>query len=258
MPRRTRLPIVQRNFLQQLGTDDLANLFALFCQLLCWLLPSQHFVADCFRFGVLPIQSSVILLLNGDGNIPILRIAFDFFEEGFVMSVLLRPSRPQQRESHINNIRIYAGIDNSRIGVREMVVLVSDREASTRRCEELNSAAEIEGEIELRRIRRRNLACEIEKSDAAIGERLDFLVPEIHLESERIRPRTVHLPGRILQHLLVDDVIRRWLRFERHRNRVCRVLEGERPSRTYKSGILQIQQKQVTMERSTFQNERVR
>src|SRR3954465_9946155 len=108
------------------------------------------------------------------------------------------------------------------------MVLVTNRERSARRREELHSTPEVEGEIELRRGGRRHLTSEVKKSRAAVDERLQLLVSEIQLKAKRISSSAKNCSGWVPQHLSVDRVKGGALRLQSDGHHVRRIFECQR------------------------------
>ena len=141
---------------------------------------------------------------------------------------LMRLPKPWDRKPDINNVGVNAWIDGTCLGVRQVVVLVTNREGSARCGEELYSTSEVEGEIKLRRGWRRHLASKVKKSRAAVDERLQRLVSEIQLKAKRISSGTKNCSGWVPQHLSVDRVKGGALRLQSEGHHVRRIFECQR------------------------------
>src|SRR5436853_2125729 len=73
----------------------------------------------------------------------------------------------KRREDHLH---IDAGIERRPVGVRDVLVLVADREAAAVAVDDLDAAAEIECEVETRGAGQRRLFVEVEEASSRLAE----------------------------------------------------------------------------------------
>src|SRR5258708_5832243 len=76
---------LQENLLQQLGADDFPNLCALIGNLLSRALATQNLVTQSFPFCGQTVHGGMVLVLDGQTNVPILRTVLGFLEEVLVV-----------------------------------------------------------------------------------------------------------------------------------------------------------------------------
>src|SRR5438105_4092594 len=94
---------------------------------------------------------------------------------------LLKHRKP--REDHLH---IHARIEVRSVAVRDVLVLVADRESTTLAVDDLNAAAEVEGEVEAGGAGYGDLFVEVEEASRGLSEGLDAAVAaEVELQTDR-------------------------------------------------------------------------
>ena len=76
----------------------------------------------------------------------------------------------KNRKPRKDHLHIHAGIYRRAVGVRNVFVLVADRECSAVAVDDLNAAAEIESEVEARGAGHRHLFVEVEEASGGLTE----------------------------------------------------------------------------------------
>src|ERR1017187_245502 len=85
-PRRINSPpLFQEDFLQQLRADDLPNFGALLVKLLSGSFTTQDLVAHRLTLRRQTVQGGVVLVLDGDADVPILGAVLGLLEEDLVV-----------------------------------------------------------------------------------------------------------------------------------------------------------------------------
>src|SRR4030095_2523318 len=85
-------------------------------------------------------------------------------------------SLSEHRKPRKDHLRVHARIECSRVAVRDVVVLIADREAASGAVHDLHAAAEVEGEVELGGVRLGDLFVEIEEAAGGLAEGLNAAV----------------------------------------------------------------------------------
>src|SRR6266852_1601757 len=77
--------LLQQNLLQQLGADDFSDFCAFIGNLLSRALATQNLVTQSFPFCGQTVHGGMVLVLDGQTNVPILRTVLGFLEEVLVV-----------------------------------------------------------------------------------------------------------------------------------------------------------------------------
>src|SRR6266403_1505204 len=80
------------------------------------------------------------------------------------------PRLPEHRKPRKDHLHIHAGIGVRSISVGDVLVLVADRKRAAVGVDDLDAAAEIEGEVETRGAGDRHLFVEVEEASGGLGE----------------------------------------------------------------------------------------